>query len=96
MENINDKKLELWKVRELEDLIGLSCTYTYSGEDSNWTVKNKSLECVIRSYYVSIEDSYPYNLEVLIGIEPIGEHDLDEDELMDLSFGVHSDDLYFM
>jgi len=94
MENTNYDKL--WKVNELEDLIGLKCTYSYSAEDSNWTLKNKSLQCVIRSYYVRIEDSYPYTLEILIGIEPIGEHDLDEDELIDLSFGVYPDDLYFM
>ena len=76
------------------ELIGMECTYNLSEDLSEWNDEN-TIRCKITSVTFYIEDKWPYDLSVGIGIIPIGNHDLDADTLNEMQYGVSVDSLMF-
>ena len=62
----------------VEDIIGKECFYHGCDEDG---IETPPVLVKILGYYIEVEDKPPYDIQVRFLIEPIAEHDMNEDEL---------------
>ena len=74
-------------INVIEDLIGKQCVYHHIIEDDNgYQIMTKHL-AKIGGYKIYLEDTFPYNLELTLCIEPVGNHNFEEEDLQD--FGIN-------
>jgi len=72
-------------INRIEDLYGKECIYySADGEDEDGYEIHLPIRVKIIGYEIEVESKPPYNIDLLIQIEPIGEHNFDEQELNDL------------
>ena len=81
-------------IHDLNEITGMECTHNFSEDLSYWD-DNNTIRCKVECVYVQLEDKFPYTLNIAIGLVPIVENNLDEDELLDMQMGVCLDSLIF-
>lgn len=76
----------------VEEVIGLECIYHSQDEEGELGLQLAGPILVrILGYYIEVDDKPPYPVDIRFLIEPVGDHNLDEDELDHLRIcGSHS------
>lgn len=77
-------------MKNLEDLVGFECIYKIHNEHDEYV---DDLKCEVVNLFIEIEEGFG-TLNISIGVYPIGEHNLSEEELIDMQMGVPLDSLY--
>jgi hypothetical protein len=87
-------------IYSVNEIIGKECTY-FPDEDESLPMyieverTGPSIRCKVTSIELDIEDKFPYNLGVIIGILPINTDGIDDDDIFDMSLGVPINSLVF-
>jgi hypothetical protein len=82
---------------QIGEIIGMECTHCFEeefDESTEWTESN-TVKCKVTDITFIIEDSYSYQMGVGLCLEALGNHNLDNDQLTDMSFGVCLESVIF-
>lgn len=79
--------------KNLDYIIGMTCTYKYNDEVLEWNDDN-TIKCRVIDIGYEIDDDFPYSFYVLANLEPIGEHNIPDEDFCIFS-NVSMDNIIF-
>jgi hypothetical protein len=66
----------------IEDIVGKECYYYSEDQEGEFGMQlSNPIMVKILGYYIQVDDKPPYPVDLRFLIEPVGEHNLDEDEI---------------